>query len=442
MMISQQRAESRCHVVGVAGVGMSALARAALSSGYVVTGSDRYLDQGEALPVLSKLRHAGVGLVPQDGSGVEAECAALVVSTAIEADNPDILAARRFGVPIVHRAEMLARLVGDRPCVAVTGTSGKSTVAGMIGWLLDRVGADPFVVNGAPVVHWIDDDEVGNVRAGSGPWVIEADESDRSLLCFQPAWGVITNVSADHFPVAEAEQIFRTFALRATRGVVSTLHEPRLLETFCPHLEGAISHFELGGTSFDVRLPGRHNAENALIAVETCRRMGFRLEKLAPAMAAFRGIERRLQPVGEVGTICVFDDYGHNPAKIRAAWLAVAARGGRVRAVWRPHGFAPLRTMAADLIATFGELRGPADSVFVLPVYDAGGTADRSYNTTSFIEAARRASVQLDVVCDYDEAVTALTTDCRPGDTLLVMGARDPGLPSLARQLVTALHQL
>jgi UDP-N-acetylmuramate--alanine ligase len=175
------------HLVGVAGVGMSALAQVLLGQGMRVSGSDRHFDRGEDLEVIAKLRGAGVRFLPQDGRGVTAGTAGVVVSTAIEKGNPDLEAAECRAVPVMHRAEMLARAAAGKRCVAVTGTSGKSTVTGMIGWILDQAGADPVVVNGAPVLNWVTPAAVGNVRLGkSDLWVLEADESDRSLLRYHP----------------------------------------------------------------------------------------------------------------------------------------------------------------------------------------------------------------------------------------------------------------
>ena len=146
---------------------MNALAQVLVAEGCGVTGSDRDYDKGKELGVIRKLEAAGVGLIPQDGSGVTGETVAVVASSAIEDDNPDIEAAKRFDVPVLHRAEMLARLVGQKPCVAVTGTSGKTTVTGMIGWILEQLGVDPVVVNGGAVLNWVDEERVGNVRMPS-----------------------------------------------------------------------------------------------------------------------------------------------------------------------------------------------------------------------------------------------------------------------------------
>ncbi len=430
------------HLVGVSGVGMSALAQALLAGGYTVSGSDRDLDRGLDLEVNRKLRAAGVRFVPQDGSGVGAGLRGVVVSTAIEKDNPELAAAAAAGVPVLHLAALLATLTDGRRCIAVTGTSGKSTVTGMLGWMLEQVGADPTVVNGAPVVNWDEGGCLGNVRAGhTDLWVIEADESDRSLLRYHPDWAIITNASADHFTLEETVKLFTLFSSRVKRGLISALNPPECLTRFRPEVFAGGSRFGYGGVSFTVNVPGRHNAENGLQAVLLGELLGYPLPALSRALAGFRGIRRRLEPVGAAGGVAVFDDYGHNPAKIRAAWETLQPHHAGVHLVWRPHGYRPLALMLDDLTALFTEVCRPTDRVLILPVYDAGGTADRSTQAGELVERLQAAGVPAEGVEDYAAAVARVSAAARPGDAVITMGARDPGLPALARQLVAALAQ-
>jgi len=422
----------RYHLAGVAGVGMSAIAQALLAVGCEVTGSDRFCDKGQSLDVAGKLAKAGVRIVPQDGSGISAGTTGLVVSTAIEDDNPDIAAARRHDIPIFHRAEMLARIVEGRECVAVAGSSGKSTVTGMIGFILEQLGADPFVVNGAPVLNWMNDTDIGSVRAGRSKWcVMEVDESDRSLLNFRPAWAVVTNISADHFPIEESVELFRKFSAQVANGVLEGE-----TEGFDPRLDASGSRFEYEGASFRLNLPGRHNAENARNAVAMCARLGFGAANIARALAGFRGIHRRLEVVGRAGGALVLDDYAHNPAKIRAAWETLAPYHERVLAVWRPHGYRPLSLMMDDLVATFRQVCRAGDFLAVLPVFDAGGTANRSVRSEMLVEKLAARGLPATAVKDYAEAVEAVCGKVVPGCAVVTMGARDPHLPKLARSIL------
>jgi len=437
------------HLVGAAGVGMSALAQVLLAEGCEVSGSDRSCDVGEEPDVVRRLRIAGVRFHPQDGAGLTGTTHAVVVSTAIEEDNADLARASELGLPVLHRSEMLARLVEGRACVAVTGTSGKSTVTGMIGWILECLGAEPVVVNGAPVLNWRDDEHIGNVRVGGAKgqrrdardeiWIVEADESDRSLLNLYPDWAVITNVSKDHFGIEETVELFDLFRAQARRGTVSMIDEQGLPDGFDPTVTGDGSSFRYAEVDFTIGLPGRHNALNALCATMLCERLGYALQDVSRAVALFKGVERRLERVGSASGVTVVDDYAHNPAKIRAAWEALAPYCSRLLAVWRPHGFGPLKMLMCDLAETFGALVRPCDRLFVLPVYDAGGTADRSVRAGMLVDKLRDNRVPAVLAANPAEAVQQIVKEARPGDIVLTMGARDPGLPAMARHILREL---
>lgn len=426
-----------CHLVGVAGVGMNALAQALKGAGWEVSGSDRYEDQGQDLGVIRKLKAAGIRFFPQDGSGVGQDTGAVVVSTAIEADNPDVAAALRLAVPVRHRAEMLAALVDGRQTVAIAGTSGKTTVTGMVGWLLEQLGADPTVVNGGALVNWADEYRVGNVRTGNSPLcVIEADESDRSLLRFSPEWALITNMSADHFSLAETETLFAMFRRQVKRACLAGWDTGMPWQGVKPVLDREGSRFGYGGQEFSLSLLGAHNVENAIQSAELCRRMGFAMDPIRDALARFRGIQRRLERVGEAGGVTVIDEYAHNPAKMAAAWRAVAPYYSRVLAFWRPHGFRPLSLMFDDLVEMFSGVCRPADRLTIMPVYYAGGTVSRQRDSDALVSALQAKGVPAVWVPDYDVLMSEMTTHARPGDVVLCMGARDPGIPTFARELV------
>jgi len=435
---------SSYHLVGIAGVGMNALAQVLLAQGCRVSGSDRYLDTGRDLEVLDKLKAAGVTLTPQDGSGVTDGLTGLVVSSAIEPDNPDIAAARRRHIPILHRAECLAQWANAKTClIAITGTAGKTTVTGMIGWTLFELGADPTVVNGGALLNWVDPRRIGNVRVGrSDVWVVEVDESDRSLLRFHPDWAVITNMSKDHFELSEVQHLFKAFAGQVKRGVVGCYGDTadgEILNDFKPELSAEGIHFVYCGVDFKLPLLGRHNAENALQAVMLCERLGHALPDISRALARFGGIQRRLERVGMVRGVTVIDDYAHNPAKIGAAWDAIAPHYRRILAVWRPHGFAPLALMLGELVQTFGARAKPADRVLILPVFFAGGTVQRTVTADTLVNALREHGVCAELAATYDDLLARLKAVAQAGDGVLWMGARDPDLGVYARRFVAEL---
>ncbi|MBW7907923.1 MAG: hypothetical protein H3C50_03255 [Kiritimatiellae bacterium] len=433
------------HIAGVSGVGMSALAELLLARGFFVTGSDRTLDQGGTSEAVEVLKRAGLVVVPQDGSGITPGTHVLAVSTAIEADNPELLAAQRFGVEVVHRAAMLARLAMGKRVIAITGTAGKTTVTALVGYLLEQAGFDPTVVNGGIILNWRGDARLGNVRAGASDWwVVEADESDRSLLQFHPEHAIITNVSKDHFELDEVERLFRQFASQVSGSIVAGRGVGSVVERDVIEPDSALLRaagrwgFNLDRVQIEVAMPGRHNAENALLAATLCRELRVDASLIRSALANFRGVHRRLEVVGARAGVRIVDDYAHNPAKIAASWRAVAEDASRVFGYWRPHGFAPLALMHDELVDALASVMRAEDRLFILPVYYAGGTANRSVDSAHFVSALQERGVKVSLVSDYDGLRARLLSDVSEGDVILGMGARDPELPRFAHRLATA----
>jgi len=434
--------QKHVHVVGVAGVGMSALAQVLQDEGYMVSGSDRYIDQGQGMEVLDRLRLAGIKLVPQDGSGISTETSCIAVSTAIENDNPDLLKAKQFHVSVVHRAEMLARLAAGKRLLAITGTAGKTTVTGMIGYICAEAGLDPVVVNGGAITNWQAPDRVGNVRKGKGSlWILEADESDRSLLSFHPHYSVITNISKDHFELDEVTKLFQTFRERTESWTLlgpqaaAVLDQPVVPAPVVEHRRDG-SWFVFEGVHYPSPMPGQHNAENALIAVRTALALGVTPEVIVRALSTFRGIHRRLEVVGRANGITVLDDYAHNPAKIAASWRAVAEQSDRVIGIWRPHGFGPLSLLFNELVDSFVGVCRSADVLFILPVYYAGGTAKKTQDAERLASVLAERGVQARFVENYDQLGEQIRGMMKSGDAILGMGARDPELPTFLRGIL------
>ena len=421
------------HLVGIGGVGMSALAQAYLDAGHAVSGADRSLRAGgQRTPVLEALAAQGVRLFPDDGSGVDAGTGRLVISTAIEDTNPDLAAARAGSIPVVHRAAALSELLSGHKLVAVAGTCGKSTVTAILGHLLAECGFDPLVVNGAQVVGWdADGTRVGSVRRGGDEWAVaEVDESDRSLTAFHPHAVIVTNASADHYSKEEMDAVFDAFI----RDVPGPVIDGRVIFKDLNGLE------ELKAIADRCPLPGAHNRANALLALLMAEALGAPRDRLSAALASFRGVERRLQRVGSVlcggRQVAVYDDYAHNPEKLHAmlATLQEAFPQG-VAAVWRPHGYAPIRKMLDALTEMFRATLRPQDVLVLPPVYDAGGTADRSINSDALAARLADAPGTVVLVKDLKEAETVLRTHAPAVGAIVTAGARDPELPVLARRL-------
>ncbi len=409
------------HLVGIGGVGMSALAQALLDAGGTVTGADRALGGSGARPgVLAALARAGVRLFPDDGSGIGPDTARVIVSTAVEETNRDLRCARARGIPVVHRAAALAELLAPRRLVAVAGTCGKSTVTAILGHLLAESGFDPVVVNGAQVVGWdAGGTRVGSARKGTGAYAVaEVDESDKSLVAFKPFAAVVTNASADHYSKAEMDAVFDAFV----RGVPG------------PVIDGRRTPMVPSAAARTIPLPGGHNAVNAECALRMAAALGADPARLASAIRTFPGVERRLQRVGTCGGAVVYDDYAHNPEKLHAMLATLqAAYPKGVAVAWRPHGYAPLRKMLEALAAMFRATLRPCDELLVLPVYDAGGTTDRSLNSDALVARLNASPVRF--VEGLEDAETHLRTHAPAFGALVVAGARDPGLPVLARRL-------
>jgi len=420
---------------------MSALAQALVDAGYRVSGSDRHLDQGQDVEILNTLRLAGVSLHHQDGSGINPDTGMIAVSTAIETGNPDLVRAGQLGIPVVHRAEMLARLTAGKHLVAVTGTAGKTTVTGMLGHVCAEAGMDPVVVNGGIVTNWQSARHVGSARRGSGPlMIIEADESDRSLLSFKPYAAVITNVSKDHFELNEVVALFKQFRVSVSGWVMLGPQAAEVLDgRKGPSVEIVEQRdgrwIRLDHQLYPVPMPGRHNAENTGLVVQAALKLGVTPEKIRHALATFRGIHRRLEVVGRSGGITVVDDYAHNPAKIAASWRAVAETAARVIGIWRPHGFGPLALLFDELVHEICGAMRPQDHLFVMPVYYAGGTATKTHDAERLAEALAARGCSASHIEDYDRLHARIMGLATQGDTILGMGARDPELPRFLKSL-------
>lgn len=450
---------------GIGGSGMLPLATIIAEQGGTVAGSDRALDQGRSEAKFDWLRARGMALFPQDGSGVTSGEQVLVASAAVEDSVPDVARARELGCARMTRAELLASLfnrAGTR--IAIGGTSGKSTVTGMTGWILADCGRDPTIMNGAVMKNFADPAmPFASARVGRGkPFVSEVDESDGSIALFAADLAVLTNISLDHKPLAELHRLFGDFARGAAFVVWN--HDNTESRALIPGLnhaharsfgfgEGAdfraadvieeplASSFTLKaqGETLPVRLqvPGRHNIANALAAIAAAHAAGVPLAEAATAVGRYRGLGRRFDIVGSANGVTVIDDFGHNPEKIAATLRTLKAFPGRVLAFFQPHGYGPLRVMGAELAAMFSAELGAEDHVILCdPVY-FGGTVDRSTGSESVVAAI--AGVPAEHIAAREDCGKRLLALARPGDRIVVMGARDDTLSTFAANLLAGL---
>jgi len=446
---------------------MAPLAILTASRGAVVSGSDRNHDRGLSLPVFDALRAAGVRLVPQDGTGVTADLDAFVHSTAVETGNPDFLRAIELDVPRIRRGSFLAQVASEHRTIAVAGTSGKSSVTTMIAHILVEAGLDPSFLGGGAAVSLPGALPPGSLRVGHSEWlVIETDESDGSVAEFAPAITVLTNLSRDHKEIEEVARMFEALLAATTEcavihsgdPILGRIHSPEVLPHTYVALEGrqawappdmvarAISlepdsvRFEIDDVPVRVPFPGILTVENALLAIAAAACAGVPLPRAAEAMGTFSGVRRRLERIGVARGVDVYDDFGHNPVKIQAALLALRPRG----AFWvyyQPHGYGPTRFFRSELVETFRATLRPGDHLLLAPIYDAGGTADRSIRSEDLVEQLVTLGVNAAVAPTRGEAARAIAEGARPGDRAVVMGARDDTLPAFARDVLRAIEQ-
>jgi UDP-N-acetylmuramate--L-alanine ligase len=443
----------RCvHFTGIFGTGMSALAQYLRFQGTTVSGSDRLLASEDTTSMRQSLEGLGCAIFNQDGSGVTADTDVVCISTAIEESNPDIAAARTCELPIIHRSDLLAAIITSKRTIAVAGTSGKSTVTAMIFEFLTACGKSPSLISGAPLRRLEKQGLIGNAfSGGSDLLVVEADESDGTLTKYSPEVAVVLNISKDHKDVEETTRLFETLVSQST-WTATNADDPGLatLQTTVNFgrstsaswrsdneqlLPTSVKLFH-NGTEYHLPLPGNHNLENLRAALCVCEHFECEGPTLADAVRNFEGVARRFSVTVTKQNIHIVDDFAHNPAKISAAVGAARGLSERIIAVYQPHGFGPTRFLRDEYIATFRTIFLQNDSLYLLPIYYAGGTAQKDISSGDIITGLGPLSFNAQAVNNRDELLTKLKTDARPGDCILVMGARDPSLPALVKKIV------
>ncbi len=435
--------------------------------GMDVVGSDRSYDQGKTPEKFQALQDLGITLYPQDGTGVSADVSRLVVSTAVEPTIPDVKAAMDAGVEIVKRGALLAELFNAATIrIAVAGTSGKSTVTGMIGTVLTGGGADPTIVNGGEIrnLRISDTDKFSNIRKGRADlFVAEMDESDGSIAHYMPSIAVLNNIALDHMSMEELEQYFGDYLSKAEDTVVINFDQPRV-KALCesrasvkvisyslvepqanlyahdlnPSVDGILFVVTYQGKDYPARLNvlGRHNVENALAALGAGLAYGVDLPKMIEALGEFKGIHRRMEFIGTKNGVTVYDDFGHNPDKISASLQSLKAFDGRLIVMFQPHGFGPLRLMRKELVAAFADHLS-ADDILIMPeVYYAGGTVNRSVTACHLIGDLQGQGIDAHWFEARAEIPSFIQDNACKGDRIVIMGARDDTLHTFAREIL------
>ncbi len=435
------------HFVGIGGIGMSGIAEVLLNHGYTVQGSDQ-----KTTKITDRL--AGLGATVFEGQAAENLTGAqvVVISSAIKPGNPELDEARRLGLPVVRRAEMLAELMRLKSNIAVAGTHGKTTTTTMVAEVLVAGGVDPTVVNGG-IIHAYG----SNARMGQGEWmVVEADESDGTFNRLPATIAIVTNIDPEHMEHwGDFEQLKQGFvdfvsnipfygvAVCCTdhpevRSLVGRITDRRIItygfnaqadvRALNLRYEGGVAYFDIALQTEDIviadcslPMPGDHNVSNALAAVAVARHLGMKAEEIRGALAAFGGVNRRFTKVGEVNGVTIIDDYGHHPVEIAAVLKAARqATEGRVIAVHQPHRYSRLASLFEDFCGCFNE----ADVVAISEVYAAGEApldgASRDDLVAGLIRHGHR---HARAVTDEDDLLRLVREQTGPGDMVVCLGA-------------------
>ncbi len=462
---------------GIGGSGMLPLAQILKARGAEVAGSDRSFDQGRSPQKFAALERQGFELHPQDGSGITGSDQVLIASAAVEDSVPEVARARELGCPRMSRAELLAALFNDSDiAVAIGGTSGKSTVTAMLGWILADNGMDPTVMNGAVMKNFQTADHpyasarIAEGKSG-GVFVSEVDESDGSIALYRPAIGVLLNVSLDHKSMEELRGLFGDYLAASGHAVVNAdddeafrlIHRAQEATSFgvengcatvladketivekrtCIEAEVTDRRADTSARLV-LDMPGRHNLANALAAIAAAGVAGVPLAKAVDSLSRFKGLARRFDVIGTThSAITIIDDFGHNPEKCAATLRTLRSQPGRVLVFFQPHGYGPLRQMGEELAETFARELNEGDVVILSdPVYH-GGTVDRSEGSARIVRMIEQHAgngVEAIYLPERKSVADRLIQIAGPGDRIVIMGARDDTLTEFAKDLLARL---
>ena len=442
--------------IGVAGTGMSAIAQYLAGAGYNVSGSDRYFKPGESNETKEKLEAEGIQCFLQDGSGITKATELIVVSTAIEDTVFEVQKAKQLNIPIIKRSELLALIAKSKRTIAVGGTSGKSTTTGMLFQILEHAGLQPSIISGAGLINIIKEGKIGNAKTGKGDWlVIEADESDGSIVQYEPDIGLLLNIDKDHKEIDELIQVFEVFK-KNTKNLFIVNQSHVLAKQLSKNINNDFSvdensgagfiaknfkqqglkiSFTINDISFVLNQVGKHNMENALAATAVANQIGVDLTVCAEALQQYEGIYRRHQVFGNKHGVLLIDDYAHNPAKCAASIQACQYIAPKVIAWFQPHGYAPTRFLRKDFVEEIAAALRPIDEIWMSEIFYAGGTATKDISASDLINDLKDLNKNAFFVEDrnklLEEARSHFSGDC----VLLLMGARDPSLEQFAKQV-------
>lgn len=440
---------------GIGGSGVSAIAGFMAEKGHDVWGSDRAFDNDSGHPVLKLFTDKNIRIVPQDGSTIDKSFSLAVFSTAVERTNPEHERALSLKIPVKTRPEFLIELSRGFSTLAVAGTSGKSTTSGMIAFLMDSLGMSPNFIGGGRVKNFKGRNGLGNYLSGEGNiLVIEACESDGTIVHYRPDALLLLNLELDHHAIDITAGLFQKIIDNTSNKVIIngddenlkklSIKEPVSFSINSPgsykpdeiRLYPLSTEFLLRGIRFKLSIPGRHNLYNALASIALLSEMGISLKGISEVLPEFNGIERRFDIVLNNGKKLVIDDYAHNPHKIGFLIDTVKRFRNSVCFIFQPHGYGPTRLMKDGYIRVFSEALSEGDHLILLPIYYSGGTVQRDISSHDLASAIKANGRSVEVLEDRKEILSRLDK----WDTFVVSGARDESLSILAREIAERLR--
>ncbi len=446
--------------IGIAGTGMSALAQYLKGIEKNVSGSDRYFTDGISNEIKNKLEAEGIKCFKQNGEGINALTQLVVISTAIEDTVVEVQKAKQFNIPIIKRSELLALIAQSKKKIAVGGTSGKSTTVAMLFDILDFAGLQPGIISGAGLTRLIKQNKIGNAQVGKGEWlIIEADESDGSIVEYKPEIGVLLNIDKDHKDLPELIQLFtqfknnsKTFIVNQSNKLAAMLSQNTqqdfalsenskagfIMKDFMQN--GFVISFSINQTKFKINTLGKHNAENALAAIAVANYVGVDLKFCAEALNNYEGIYRRHQIIGSKDGLVLIDDYAHNPAKCAASIKACQPVAKKLIAWFQPHGYGPTKFLRNDFVNEIAAALRPEDEIWMSEIFYGGGTAVKDISANDLINDIKALHKNAFFVAQRNDFIKAVKEHLTKGCVLLLMGARDPSLEAFAKFVWSRLN--
>ncbi len=435
---------------------MSAIAGFMAEKGHAVVGSDRAFDLNPDHPLKKLFQSAGITIVPQDGSSLDVSFDFAVFSTAVEPDRPEAMKATELKIPVKTRPDYLAEITAAFKTIAVAGTSGKSTASGMLAYIMKRLGFGPNYISGGKVGQFKSSSSAGNYMVGDSDYlIIEACESDGSIVLYKPEHTIILNLDFDHHSVSETEEMFKVLINQTGGKVIMNADDRNLAPitcdgavTFSIHnpsdykAEGIIyrtfsTDFTINGTEFSLSLPGQYNVYNALSCIALLSEIGIPLASISEVLPEFQGIDRRFDIHLNEGTNLVIDDYAHNPHKISALMETMQRTRDSVCYIFQPHGFGPTRMMKNEYMEAFAENLREADHLILLPIFYVGGTASKDISSNDLAVGINSRGKSAEVIERREDIIlSAGEFDC-----YVVLGARDDTLYDLAESIAVQLRE-